>query len=109
MQDEQAMEAALRWHPEWRAAFEHHQLHDEAERHLLTHAAVEGMLSADARLVSIAEDAERRGFDRHEVRHALGRAFLFCWWYHAQEGTGHDEDLLAQRFHNELQSIRTQH
>jgi hypothetical protein len=63
------------------------------------------MLHADARLASIAADAEGRGIDEHEVRHALGRAFCFALWYHAQEGTGYDPEALAQRFLMELQAV----
>lgn len=105
MEHEQAMEAALRWHPEWRSAYEDGRLQDEDQRHLLVHAAVEGMLPADARLASIAAEAERQGVDRHEVRHCLGRAFSFALWYHAHEGTGYDQDHLAQRFRNELRAV----
>jgi hypothetical protein len=49
--DEHAVEAALGWHPEWRRAYGAGSLDPEDERHLVVHAAVEGMLDGDSRLV----------------------------------------------------------
>lgn len=105
MEHDKAMDTALRWHPEWRDGYRNDDLHDEAGRHLLIHAAVEGMLSATPRFASIAGEAERRGIDEHEVRHALGRALCFGLWYDAQEGTGYDQEALAQRFLVELRAV----
>lgn len=100
--DDEAIEAAFRWHPGWRDAHGQGLLADEDERHLLVHAAVEGILSCDPQLSALAQAAEGRGADPHEVRHCLGRAFLAGLWDHVHEGTGYDADDMAQRFGEEL-------
>jgi hypothetical protein len=106
MEFEQAFEAALEWHPEWQDRYWDNRLNEEDNRHLLFHATVEGMLAANENFASIAEQAERRGLDGHEIRHSLARAFLFVSWYHALEGTGYDPVVMAQRFVLELQKVR---
>ena len=103
---EQAIEAALHWHPEWRRAYGKGSLDAEDDRHLVIHAAVEGMLNGDPKLASLATKAEQEGVDPHEVRHCLGRAFLAGMWYHAHEGTGYDADAMAAMFVRELARCR---
>jgi hypothetical protein len=104
--DEHAIEAAFRWHPDWCRAYRAGSLDPEDERHLVVHAAVEGMLHGDPKLAAVAREAEQDGVDPHEVRHCLGRAFLAGLWYHAQEGTGYDAEEMADRFVGELKRSR---
>lgn len=102
-EDEYALEAAFQRHPEWRERYWNGSLDEQDERHFLVHAAVEGMLSADSNLLTIATEAVERGLDPHDVRHSLGRAFLAGLWYAAHEGVSYDPDNMANRFVNKLQ------
>ena len=103
--DATAIEAAFRWHPEWRSAFREGSLDEPDERHLTLHAAVEGMLTGDPNLSSVAAAAEQQGTDPHEVRHCLARALLFGIWYNAQEGIGYDADVMIRWFKEQLNNV----
>ena len=99
--DSQWMDLSIDLHPEWLEA----ELDDEKLRHLTMHSAIEAMLHNDESLASIAQSAEMDGKDGHEVRHCLMRAFVFCLWYHTQEGTRYEEEVMAEQFIKELDQL----
>jgi hypothetical protein len=104
--EEHAIQAALGWHPEWRRGYRAGLLDPEDERHLVVHAAVEGMLYGNPKLVSVAREAELEGVDPHEVRHCLGRAFLAGMWHHVHEGTSYHAEAMVGMFVSELKRSR---
>jgi hypothetical protein len=56
-------------------------------------------------LAAIAQTAQAQGMAEPQVKEALGRAFLACYWYAANEGcSGGDPNKdIADRFRLELQ------
>jgi hypothetical protein len=56
------------------------------ERRQLVMACVEGMLAATPELATIAQTAQSQGIEEAQVKEALARAFLACYWYAAKEG-----------------------
>lgn len=105
-EDQAALAAALRLHPEWRDAYERGSLPEQDVRHLLLHEAVERMLARNTRLAAVTTEAEQRGVDHHDVRHCLCRALLAGMWDFTHEGAGHDADGVAERFVRELEEYR---
>jgi hypothetical protein len=103
MEHTEAMEAALRWHPEWRDR--RFDLDEEDDRHLVLHIVVESLLASNERFASIAKNAERQGVGGHAIRHCLGSAYIGGMWYHSMEGTGYDPEVMAQQFRSELQNV----
>jgi hypothetical protein len=74
------------------------------ERRRVVMECVEGMLGANPELRRIAQLALADGAEVAEVKDALARAFLACYWYAAQEGCGGGEPVrdIADRFKREL-------
>ena len=70
--------------------------------------AVEGLLAANDKVKPVAKEALAHGFSEAEVKTALGRAFLFCYWYAATEGAygGDPNQDVADRFKVELKTLK---
>jgi hypothetical protein len=74
------------------------------ERRQLVMDCVEGMLAANLELATIAQTAQSQGIEEAQVKEALARAFLACYWYAAKEGCSGSDPIkdVAERFKLEL-------
>lgn len=76
--------------------------------HLGIHALVERQLAADEPegVVAIAEELERLGVSRHDVRHEIGAVMAKHMWYMTNEGCPFDEGRHLADLRKVVQSHR---
>ena len=118
LSDDEAMEIALRDHPEWRRDWEKETLPEEIvgedgqpmnpHLHLLMHEIVERQLAADEPkgAVAIARQLEQLGCSRHAARHEIGRAVTSQIWHALKEGCVFDAEQYFAELHKIVQSHR---
>jgi hypothetical protein len=103
--EDAAMALVLKSHPEYRRQFErgtlpHEIIGEDGEPmnphlHLSVHVIVERQLAADdpKGVVAVARELEQLGVDKHEIRHAIGRAVANQLWLLSHEGREFDVDV----------------
>jgi hypothetical protein len=118
MTEDDALEIALRDHPEWRRPLERGELADEItgedgqpmspQSHLHIHAVVERQLAADEPqgVLAIARELEQLGVSRHDVRHEIGAVIAEHIWYMTKEGCTFDEGRYLAQLRKIVESYR---
>ena len=77
----------------------------QRELHQLVNEVVQSLLADNPEVSALAKTAISEGIDEAEVKAALGRAFLACYWYAVKEGYPLEADpnqVVAERFNVEL-------
>ena len=118
MTEDEALEIALRDHPEWRREWERDELAEEMigedgqpmspRAHLHIHAVVERQLAVDEPkgVLAIARELEQLGVSRHDVRHEIGAVITEHMWYMTKEGCTFDEGRYLAELGKIVESYR---
>lgn len=116
--DDEALELALRDHPQWRRQWNDGTLPDEIvgedgepmspRMHIELHKIVERQLAADdpKGIVAVARQLEQLGVSRHDIRHAIARAVASEIWHINTQGSEFDRDRYFAELRETVEEYR---
>ena len=118
LSEAEALQIALKDHPEFQQAFEDGTLPEEIldengdtvnpQLHLTAHVIIERQLAEDKPkgVAAVARELEELGLSRHEIRHEMARPATGQIWYMMKEGCDFDEKRYLDELWEVVESLR---